>query len=115
VITVSRASCSDVGSLADPFYIGNRDFAARYPDVLREVIDTLAETAVWAEANRDGAAKSLADVTGVDLDIQTIAAGRSSFAIGKITEDIIGHHRQPAGGCRSALQARRHSEAGRHP
>jgi len=71
------------------FYVGNRDFAARYPDVLREVVDSLAQTAVWAEANRDKVAKALADVTGVDLEIQTIAAGRSSFAIGKVTEDII--------------------------
>jgi ABC-type nitrate/sulfonate/bicarbonate transport system substrate-binding protein len=80
---------SDVSALADSFYIGNCDFAARYPDVLREVIDALAETAVWAEANRDKAARSLADVTGVDLDIPAIPAGRSSFAIGKVTEDII--------------------------
>jgi sulfonate transport system substrate-binding protein len=71
------------------FYIGSRVFAARYPDVLREVIDSLTQTAVWAEAHRDTVAKSLADVTGVDLEIETIAAGRSSFAIGKITEDII--------------------------
>jgi sulfonate transport system substrate-binding protein len=34
-------------------------------------------------------AKSLAEVTGVDLEIQTIAANRSSFAIGKLTDDII--------------------------
>jgi sulfonate transport system substrate-binding protein len=71
------------------FYVGNRDFAARYPGALRDVVDTLAQTAVWAEANRDQVAKSLADVTGVDLEIQTIAAKRSSFAIGKVTEDII--------------------------
>jgi sulfonate transport system substrate-binding protein len=51
--------------------------------------DSLAQTAIWAEANRDKVAKSLAVVTGVDLEIETIAAGRSSFAIGKITEDII--------------------------
>jgi ABC-type nitrate/sulfonate/bicarbonate transport system substrate-binding protein len=80
---------SDVRAFPDSFYIGNRDFAARYPDVLGEVIDALAETAVWAEANRDMAARSLADVTGVDLEIETIAAGRSSFTIGKLTEDII--------------------------
>jgi sulfonate transport system substrate-binding protein len=71
------------------FYVGNRDFAARYPGALRDVIDTLAQTAVWAEANRDQVAKSLADVTGVGLEIQSIAAKRSSFAIGKVTEDII--------------------------
>jgi sulfonate transport system substrate-binding protein len=71
------------------FYVANRDFAAHYPEVLHDVIDTLAQTAVWAEANRDSVAKALADVTGVDLEIQTIAARRSSFAIGKLTPDII--------------------------
>jgi len=71
------------------FYIGNRVFATRYPRVMRDVIDQLAETALWAEANRDKVAKSLADVTGVDLEIQTIAANRSAFAIGKMTDDIV--------------------------
>jgi sulfonate transport system substrate-binding protein len=71
------------------FYLGNRDFAARHANTLREAIDALAEAARWAEANRDKVAKALADVTGVDLEIQTIAANRSSFAIGKLTDDII--------------------------
>lgn len=71
------------------FYLANREFAAHHPAVLREVIDTLAQAAQWAEANRDQVAKALAEVTGVDLEIQTIAANRSSFAIGKLTDDII--------------------------
>jgi sulfonate transport system substrate-binding protein len=71
------------------FYVANRDFAAHQPDVVRRVIDALAEAARWAEANRDNVAKILAEVTGLDLDIQTIAADRSSFAVGDVTEDII--------------------------
>jgi len=71
------------------FYIGNRDFAARNPGVLRDVIATLAETAHWAESHRDQVARSLADVTGVGLEIQTIAANRSAFAIGALTDDIV--------------------------
>jgi sulfonate transport system substrate-binding protein len=71
------------------FYIGNRDFATRHPQVLRDVIAVLAETARWAEAHRDQVARSLAEVTGVALDIQTIAANRSSFAIGTMTDDIV--------------------------
>jgi sulfonate transport system substrate-binding protein len=57
--------------------------------LLRSVLDTLGETAQWAEAHRDQVAQALADVTGVDLAIQTIAAQRSSFAIGKLTDDIV--------------------------
>jgi sulfonate transport system substrate-binding protein len=79
---------SQIGK-TNSFYIGNRDFAAREPQLLREFIDTIAQSAAWAQANRDKVAKSLAEVTGVDLDIQTVAANRSSFAIGKLTDDII--------------------------
>jgi sulfonate transport system substrate-binding protein len=71
------------------FFLANRGIAARHPQVVREAIDALAETADWAETHRDEVAKSLADVTGVDLDIQAVAAGRSSFAIGRVTDDLI--------------------------
>jgi sulfonate transport system substrate-binding protein len=71
------------------FYIANRDFATREPQLLRRTIDTLADVANWAEANRDQVGRVLAEVTGVDLEIQTIAARRGSFAIGKLSDDII--------------------------
>jgi sulfonate transport system substrate-binding protein len=71
------------------FYIANRGFAADHSAVLGELVDVLAETARWAEAHRDQVAKSLADVTGIPLEIQTLAANRSAFAIGPISEDIL--------------------------
>jgi sulfonate transport system substrate-binding protein len=79
---------SELGK-TNSFYIGNRDFAAREPRLLRNVLDALADTARWAESNRDKVAKALAEVTGVDLAIQTVAANRSSFAVGKLTDEII--------------------------
>lgn len=71
------------------FFIANRDFANRQPGPLREVIAGLAAAATWAEKNRDAVAKSLHEITGVPLDIQTLAANRASFAIGPVTEGII--------------------------
>lgn len=71
------------------FFIANRDFAAQKPGPLREVIAGLATAAAWAEANRDAVAKSLHEITGVPLDIQTLAARRASFAIGPVTDGII--------------------------
>jgi sulfonate transport system substrate-binding protein len=81
----------EAGALAktNSFYLANRTFAARHPQLLRGAIDTLAQTALWAESHRDQVAKALAEVTGVELEIQTIAANRSSFAIGKLTDDIV--------------------------
>jgi len=71
------------------FYIANRDFAKNHGSVLQQIIDVTTSTAKWAEQHRDEVAKSLSAVTGIALDIQTIAANRSAFAVGPITEDII--------------------------
>jgi sulfonate transport system substrate-binding protein len=71
------------------FYIGNREFAATHGALVARVIATLGQAAAWAEAHRDRVAQSLAQVTGLDLEIQTIAANRSAFAIGPLTDDII--------------------------
>jgi sulfonate transport system substrate-binding protein len=71
------------------FYIANRDFAKNNGAVLQQIIDVTSATAKWAESNRDEVAKALSAVTGIALDIQTVAANRSSFAVGPVTDDII--------------------------
>jgi sulfonate transport system substrate-binding protein len=71
------------------FYIANRDFAKNHGAVLQQIIDVTTSAAGWAEQHRDAVAKSLSAVTGIPLDIQTIAANRSSYKVGPITEDII--------------------------
>jgi sulfonate transport system substrate-binding protein len=81
-------SASDI-TKTNSFYIANRDFARNHEPVLQQIIDVTTSTAKWAEAHRDDVAKSLSAVTGIALDIQTIAANRSAFAVGPITEDVI--------------------------
>jgi len=71
------------------FYIANREFAKSHGPVLQQIIDVTSATAKWAEAHRAEVAQSLSTVTGIPLDIQTVAANRSSFAVGPITDDII--------------------------
>jgi sulfonate transport system substrate-binding protein len=71
------------------FFIANRDFANQQPAILREVIAGLAVAATWAESHRDDVAKSLHEITGVPLDVQTVAAQRASFAIGPVSDDVI--------------------------
>jgi len=71
------------------FYIANRDFANNHGPVLQQIVDVTTATARWAEQHRDEVARSLAAVTGIPLDIQMIAANRSSFVVGPITEDVI--------------------------
>jgi len=71
------------------FYIANRDFAKNHGAVLQQIVDVTSATAKWAEQHRDEVARSLAAVTGIPLDIQTIAANRSSFVVGPVTDDIV--------------------------
>lgn len=71
------------------FYIANREFAKNNGAILQQIIDVTTATAAWAEDHRDEVAKSLSAVTGIPLDIQTIAAKRSAFAVGPMTDDII--------------------------
>jgi sulfonate transport system substrate-binding protein len=71
------------------FYLANRDFASAHGRETRDVIDGLAEAARWAESNRAEVAAALAAVTGVPLDVQTVAANRASFLIGPVTDEIV--------------------------
>ena len=71
------------------FYIANRDFAKSHGQLLQQIIDVTTSTAKWAESHRDEVAKALSAVTNIPLEIQAVAANRSSFAVGPVTEDII--------------------------
>jgi sulfonate transport system substrate-binding protein len=71
------------------FYIANRNFAQDHAEILQQIIDVTAATAQWAESHPDEVARSLSAVTGIALDIQTVAAKRSSYAVGPVTDDII--------------------------
>lgn len=81
-------NASDIGQ-TNSFYIANRDFAKGHGPILQQIIDVTTSTAAWAESHRDEVARSLSAVTGIPVDIQTVAANRSSFAVGPITDDII--------------------------
>lgn len=74
---------------SNSFYIANRDFAKWHGSMLQQIIDVTVSTARWAQTHRDALAQSLSEISGIPLDIQTIAANRSSFVVGPITEDIV--------------------------
>jgi sulfonate transport system substrate-binding protein len=81
-------NASDI-TKTNSFYIANRDFAKSHGQVLQEIIEVTTSTAKWAESHRDEVAKALSAVTNIPLDIQTVAANRSSFAVGPVTDDIV--------------------------
>jgi sulfonate transport system substrate-binding protein len=71
------------------FYIANRDFAVKHGAILQQIVEVTAASGQWAERNRGEVARSLAAITGVPLDIQTVAADRANFVVGPVTDDIV--------------------------
>lgn len=71
------------------FYIANREFARNHGAVLQQIVDVTTAAGKWAEQHRDEVARSLAAITGVPLDIQTVAANRANFVVGPVTDDIV--------------------------
>jgi len=71
------------------FFIANREFAKNHGAILQQIIDATTAAGRWAEQHRDEVAKSLAAITGVPLDIQTVAANRANFVVGPVTDDIV--------------------------
>ena len=71
------------------FYIANKTFAADNGALLAQALEGLSEAADWADQHRSEVARSLAAVTGLDLKIQTVAAERSTFVVGKVSNEII--------------------------
>lgn len=78
------------------YFLANRAFAAKHPAVLNDTVASLAEAARWADGHRAEVAKALADVTGVEIGAQTLAANRADFGIEPITEAIVAGQQETA-------------------
>lgn len=78
------------------YFIANRTFAAKHPEIVTTTIGALKDAATWANANKDKVAEALHEVTGVPLDAQTLAADRSVFSVGPVTPEIIAHQQETA-------------------
>ncbi len=73
------------------YFLGNTAFAADPANapVIEKTLAALAESAAWADANRDKVAEALHEVTGVPLEAQKLAADRARFGIFDLTPEII--------------------------
>jgi sulfonate transport system substrate-binding protein len=82
------ATTNDV-SPSNSFYIGNSDFAAKYPKVLVATIDELAKVFDWAAHNRDKLAGIVASVIGIDLEAERVAVERANLGLYAVTPEVV--------------------------
>lgn len=77
------------GLESNSFYLANKTFATTHPDVLKAVLEEISGVSKWASDNRDKLAQIAADVTGVDVQSQTIAANRYVIEVQPIGDAVI--------------------------
>jgi aliphatic sulfonates family ABC transporter substrate-binding protein len=71
------------------FFLASRAFATREPETVNKLLDAINGAAAWASANSEDLARTLADVTGVPLPAQRVAAWRGVYAVQKLDDAII--------------------------
>ncbi|NEU98333.1 aliphatic sulfonate ABC transporter substrate-binding protein [Bradyrhizobium uaiense] len=71
------------------FLVVRRSFANAYPETVRDVLHQLRPIGNWAQSHRNEIARQLAEITGIELDVQRLAAERANYAITPVTDDIV--------------------------
>ncbi|SNB79692.1 sulfonate transport system substrate-binding protein [Arboricoccus pini] len=74
---------------AYPYLLASRNFASEHADLLNDTLAALKEAAAWADSHRGELAVALAQVTGVEIEAQRLAADRTSFGVVPIDAKII--------------------------
>jgi sulfonate transport system substrate-binding protein len=82
------ASAKDVHE-ANAFFLANRDFTGRHPDLVALLNQTFAQESKWATEHRAEIVSSLHGATGVDAEALTVAVDRSQFLVTPITDKVI--------------------------
>ncbi|WP_322093091.1 sulfonate ABC transporter substrate-binding protein [Paraburkholderia bannensis] len=78
------------------FYFSSQNYARQNPDVLRIVIDEIAQTDAWGKTHRADYAAELARLWGLPAPIVQQAIDRTEFGTVAITRPILGEQQQIA-------------------
>lgn len=74
---------------ANAFFLANRDFTGKHPEIVAKLNQIFADEATWANDHRPEIAKALNETTGVDLEAVTKAVDRSVFLVTPVTDKVI--------------------------
>jgi aliphatic sulfonates family ABC transporter substrate-binding protein len=78
------------------FFLANKDFTAKYPEIVSAINGVLADTAKWASQDQEAVAVALADITGVDLASQRRAVARTEFALSPVSPAVVAEQQRIA-------------------
>ncbi|NIK77747.1 sulfonate transport system substrate-binding protein [Paenibacillus castaneae] len=71
------------------FYLATRSFAEKYPDIVQILLEEANKIDVWSKDHPKELAEKLSPQLGIDVESLQLAAGRRSYGVQKIDEDLI--------------------------
>ncbi len=74
---------------SNSFFLARRAWADAAPDQVRVMLDAINGAAAWARSNPDALAGLMAEVTGVPLAAQRVAAPRGVYAVQPMDDVIV--------------------------
>jgi aliphatic sulfonates family ABC transporter substrate-binding protein len=81
---------------ATSYFLANKTFTDRYPEIIRAVNKELDSATVWAGLHKEEAAKLYAEATNVNLEAQRKTVERTHFAFSPVTEEIAARQQETA-------------------
>ena len=71
------------------YYLGERGFVEKHPQVIRAVFDDSVEKGRWVKANLRAAAEVVAPVQGLPVDVAELSLRRYEFDVKPLTDAVI--------------------------
>jgi len=71
------------------FYLSSRDFAEKYPEIVKILIEEVDKIDQWGKQNPKEVAKFLVPQIGIDLPIVELAAERLTYGVKPVTADVL--------------------------
>ncbi len=70
------------------FFLANREFTSKHPELVAALNDELANASHWAEDHRAEVSAFMSEATGVDLVTERKSVDRTSFPVTPVTDEI---------------------------
>lgn len=78
------------------FFLAGRSYAERNPALMRLLVGQINDTAQWAGTHKGELAQVMAQVTGVSVAAQTVAAARGSYTAAFLTDAVVAQQQEIA-------------------
>ncbi len=78
------------------YYLGERGFVARHPQVIRALFEDSVERGAWLKANVRAAAQIIAPQQGLPLEVVEQALRRYEFNVQPVTDDVLAQQQKIA-------------------